>query len=371
MIRVMSIVGTRPEAIKMAPVIAELRKHPGHIESQVCVTAQHRQLVDNVLQLFQIMPDHDLNIMRPDQSPVDVMRLILERLEPVLQRERPDWILVQGDTTTVMVTALLAFHLHIRIGHIEAGLRTGNLQNPFPEEANRRIADLVASLYFAPTLQSRENLLRERVSPERIIVTGNPGIDALLQVASYPFDPRKSALKDVPFDRRLLLLTAHRRENFGRPLESICMALRDLAGLYLDTVQIVVPVHPNPNVQKSVNAMLRGLPNVTLLPPLDYLSLVHLLKRCTLVLTDSGGLQEEAPSFGVPVLVLRETTERPEAIEAGVARLTGSDRGRIVAETRRLLDDPAAHAEMAKGISPYGDGFAAKRIVKALLNATP
>jgi len=370
MISVLSIIGTRPEAIKVAPIIRELRQHSIAITSQVCVTAQHRELVDDVLRLFGIVPDYDLDIMRAGQTPIDVMRLILERLEPILSQERPDWILVQGDTTTVMIAALLAFHLHIRVGHVEAGLRTGDLQNPFPEEANRRIADLVTSLYFAPTARARENLLREGVNSTQIVVTGNTVIDALLQVAALPFNLSESVLSQVPMERRLILLTTHRRENFGRPLESICAAVRELAQMYATTVHFVVPVHPNPSVRKVVETTLRHLPNVSLLPPLDYLSLTHLLKRCTLVLTDSGGLQEEAPSVGVPVLVLRETTERPEAVSAGTARLVGTNQHVIIAEVCRLLDDPAAHAQMVKGVSPYGDGQAARRIVQALLSSS-
>lgn len=368
MINVFSIIGTRPEAIKMSPVVRELRQHANLIESHLCVTAQHRELVDNVLRLFAIVPDYDLDVMQADQTPMSVMRLILERLEPILLRNKPDWILVQGDTTTVMAAALLAFHLGIRVGHVEAGLRTGNLHNPFPEEANRRIADLVASLYFAPTEQARLNLLREGVLSSRIIVTGNPVIDALLGVAALPFEPQASALRGVPLDRRLLLVTVHRRENFGHALESICGAVRELAQLYPETLQIIVPVHPNPNVKHVVHAALRDLPNVSLLSPLDYLPFVQLLKRCTLVLTDSGGLQEEAPCVGVPVLVLRAATERPEALAAGTARLVGTDRTTIIAEARRLLDDPTAHAEMVRAVNPYGDGYAAQRIVRALLD---
>lgn len=367
MIRVLSIVGTRPEAIKMVPVIQELRGHPDRIRSRVCVTAQHRHLLDQALALFGIAPDHDLDIMNDNQTPVHVMRAILERLEPVLRAEQPDWILVQGDTTTVMTTALLAYHHHIRVGHIEAGLRTGDKQHPFPEEINRRLTDVLADLYFAPTEGARANLLREGVDPVRIRVTGNTVVDALQEVAARPYDWNSGPLAGIPRDRRLILVTAHRRENFGAPLEAICGALRDLAERYAGDVHLVYPVHPNPNVAVPVHAALGGLPGLTLLPPLDYLPLVHLLRQCTLALTDSGGLQEEAPTFGVPVLVLRDKTERPEAVQAGAARVVGADRARIVAEVCRLLDDPGAHARMAQARNPFGDGHAAIRIVRSLL----
>jgi UDP-N-acetylglucosamine 2-epimerase (non-hydrolysing) len=379
-IRVLSIFGTRPEAVKMAPVVKVLAATPG-IESLVCITAQHRQMLDQVLDLFNIQPDIDLDLMRQDQSLAEITADIFIHLDPVLSRLHPDWMLIQGDTTTVMASALLAYYHRIRVGHVEAGLRTGDKWQPFPEEINRRVASVAADLHFAPTEWSRQNLLREGISPHQVVVTGNPVIDALQSVASLPPSPEVKALlqsigiKDdfqspevVSTSKRLVLITAHRRENFGKPLENICHAIQQLAEAYSDTVRFVYPVHLNPNVQEPVNCILGKLPNVSLLPPLDYLPWVHLIKRATLLLTDSGGLQEEAPSLGVPVLVMREVTERPESLEAGTVRLVGTDTVRIVSEARRLLDDPQAHASMANAVNPYGDGHAAERIVKAILD---
>jgi UDP-N-acetylglucosamine 2-epimerase (non-hydrolysing) len=290
-------------------------------------------------------------------------------LDPVLERFQPDWVLVQGDTTTVMATALLAYYRHIRLGHVEAGLRTGDKWQPFPEEINRRVAGVLADLHFAPTERARDNLLREGVAPHRIVVTGNPVIDALRAVAARPYDPASGPLAGVPFDRRVILVTAHRRENFGAPLERIFTALRRLAELYGDGVYFVYPVHLNPNVREPAQRMLGDVPNIALLDPLDYLPMVYLLNRATLVLTDSGGLQEEGPALGKPVLVMRQVTERPEAIEAGTARLVGTEADRIEAEVRRLLDDPQAYATMAHAVNPFGDGHAAERIVEALLGS--
>jgi UDP-N-acetylglucosamine 2-epimerase (non-hydrolysing) len=357
----------------MAPVVQALAHTPG-IEAKVCVTAQHRQMLDQVLGLFDITPDVDLDLMQPDQSLAQITAAIFTHLDPVLADLRPDWVLVQGDTTTVMAAALAAYFRRIRVGHVEAGLRTGDKWQPFPEEINRRVAGAAADLHFAPTEWSRQNLLRENVPAEQIIVTGNPVIDALQQVAQRPAPPEVTALLqkigvEAGAARRLVVVTAHRRENFGQPLEDICAALRTLAESYGPALQIVYPVHLNPNVQAPVHRLLGALPNLTLLPPLDYLPLVQLIKCATLVLTDSGGIQEEAPGLGVPVLVLRERTERPEGVEAGTVRLVGTDTQRIVAEARRLLDDPQAHAAMARAVNPYGDGHAAERIVTALLNA--
>ena len=355
----------------MAPVILELKNHPVEIISRVCVTAQHRQMLDQVLDLFGILPDYDLDVMQAGQTPTQVMAAVLTRLEPILRQEQPDWVLVQGDTTTVTAASLAAFYAGVRIGHVEAGLRTDNKRQPFPEEVNRRVAGVTADLHFAPTQHSRANLLREGIADATIKVTGNPVIDALRWVGRQPFD--LDELSSLPprvlsdDQTRLILVTAHRRENFGQPLEHICLALQDIATRYGDTVHLVYPVHLNPNVQEPVYRMLGNLPNVTLLPPLSYRPMVHLLKQSYLVLTDSGGLQEEAPGFGVPVLVLRDVTERPEGVEAGTVRLVGTDRERIVAETRRLLDDSRAHAQMAQAANPYGDGHAAERIVSALL----
>jgi UDP-N-acetylglucosamine 2-epimerase (non-hydrolysing) len=368
MIKVLSVFGTRPEAIKMAPVIKELEKRADRVVSRVCVTAQHRQMLDQVLALFGIAPDYDLNVMQESQSPTQVAATVLAKLEPVLQAERPDWVLVQGDTTTVASAALAAFYSGAKVGHVEAGLRTFDKTQPFPEEINRRVAGVIADLHFAPTRRARENLLREGVPDSIIRVTGNPVIDALRRVADLPYDAATGPLKDTPWEKRLILVTAHRRENFGQPLEQVCLALRDIAELYRDDVHIIYPVHLNPNVQEPARRILRNVPGVTLTDPLDYLPLVYLMKRATLVLTDSGGIQEEAPGLGKPVLVLREVTERPEAVEAGTVRVVGTDRARIVEWTRRLLDDAAEYSRMARAVNPYGDGQAAGRIVESILD---
>lgn len=373
-IRVLSIFGTRPEAVKMAPVVLQLAKTPG-IDSHVVVTAQHRQMLDQVLDIFHITPDFDLDLMQPDQSLAQITAAIFTHLDPVLKSIKPDWILAQGDTTTVMATALLAYYNRIRFGHVEAGLRTGDKWQPFPEELNRMVAGVAADLHFAPTEWSRQNLLRENVPAEKIIVTGNPVIDALQIVANQPATIEianllhQLGLKETPEagDPPLLLVTAHRRENFGAPLENICAALKSLADTYADRLRILYPVHLNPNVQEPVYRLLGEVPNTLLTTPLDYLPMVHMMKRARLVLTDSGGLQEEAPGLGVPVLVMREVTERPEGVAAGTVKLVGTDIQRIVQESRRLLDDDQAHAAMARAVNPYGDGHAAERIVKALL----
>ncbi|HEY3344324.1 MAG TPA: UDP-N-acetylglucosamine 2-epimerase (non-hydrolyzing) [Anaerolineaceae bacterium] len=370
--RVLSIFGTRPEAVKMAPVVAALANTPG-IDARVCVTAQHREMLDQVLSLFGIQPDIDLDLMRPGQNLADLTAAIFTHLDPILETLQPDWILVQGDTTTVMASALAAFYRRIHVGHVEAGLRTGDRWQPFPEEINRRVAGVVADLHFAPTLHSRQNLLDEGVPDWRIAVTGNPVIDALQRIAAQPVPPQVEALLRVNRigeygGRRLVLVTAHRRENFGQPLEDICTALRSLAETYAGQVEFVYPVHLNPNVQEPVYRLLSGISNLLLLPPVEYLPLVHLLKRSTLVLTDSGGIQEEAPGLGVPALVLREVTERPEGIEAGVLKLVGTDSQRIITCTRELLDDREAHARMARAVNPFGDGHAAEQIVAALTN---
>ncbi len=365
MIKILSIFGTRPEAIKMAPVIKELEKCTDLI-SRVCVTAQHREMLDQVLDLFQIVPDYDLNLMRPGQSLAGLTARVFTELDPVIIQEQPDWVLVQGDTTTVMAASLVAFYHQVRVGHVEAGLRTFDKWHPFPEEVNRKIAGVVADLHFAATETSKANLLREGVDPATIYVTGNSVIDALHRVANMPYNVEKSPLVDIPGDKRVILVTAHRRENFGRPLENICAALREIAAQYADDVHLVYPVHLNPNVQAPVYRLLNDIPNITLLPPLDYLPMVKLMQQAYLVLTDSGGIQEEAPGLGKPVLVLRETTERPEAIAAGTACLVGTEQDKIVARARTLLDDPAEYAIMAHAANPYGDGHAAERIVEAL-----
>ncbi len=373
-LRVLSIFGTRPEAVKMAPVVRELARHD-QVESLVCVTAQHRQMLDQILSLFDIRPHVDLNLMRPNQSLAQLTAAIFTHLDPVLSQLKPHWILVQGDTTTVMAAALLAYYHRIKIGHVEAGLRSGDKWQPFPEEINRSVVGVVADLHFAPTEWARQNLLKENVPSQRIRVTGNTVIDALQWVVNLPLTPDAEALfrqHGLPpyhagHASRLILVTAHRRENFGEPLENICHALRTLATDYGESLRIVYPVHLNPNVQEPVYRLLGNLPNITLLPPLDYLPFVHLMKHATLILTDSGGLQEEAPGLGKPVLVLRRVTERPEGVQAGTVRLVGTDFHTIVAETRRLLDDPQAYQAMAQAVNPYGDGKAAARIVQAIL----
>jgi UDP-N-acetylglucosamine 2-epimerase (non-hydrolysing) len=370
--KILSVIGTRPEAVKMAPVVKKLRETPG-IEAVVCVTAQHRQMLDQVLNLFDIKPDIDLDLMKPNQTLAGITAAIFERLDPVLATVKPDWVLAQGDTTTVMATALLSYYHRIRFGHVEAGLRTGDKFQPFPEEINRMVAGVVADLHFAPTEWSKDNLLKENVPAEHIVVTGNPVIDALQAVSAMPPDSEsQTILAELGLTgqsaSRLVLVTAHRRENFGAPLESICRAIRTLAEQYGDQVRFVYPVHLNPNVQQVAYPILGDLPNVRLLPPLDYLPMIHLMKHAALVLTDSGGLQEEAPGLGAPVLVLRETTERPEGVAAGTVRLIGTNEATIVAETHNLLDNPAEHEKMARAVNPYGDGKAAEKIVAALLN---
>lgn len=368
LLRILVIFGTRPEAIKMAPVVRALQARPEAFAVRTCATAQHREMLDQVLDLFGIVPDIDLDLMQRGQSLSDLGARVLAGLDPVFVAERPDWVLVQGDTTTVAMAALAAQHRQVRVGHVEAGLRTGDRRNPFPEEMNRVVADHVSDLCFAPTETARRNLLREGIPDALIRVTGNTVIDALLTVVggAWPREPN-SPLADLPADRQWLLVTAHRRENFGRPLKNICQALKRISEERGDQVHIVYPVHRNPQVWQPVHETLAGLSGVTLLPPVDYGTLICLMRRCWLVLTDSGGLQEEAPSLDKPVLVLRETTERPEAEAVGAARVVGTDPQRIVAETYRLLDDSAAYTRMASAPNPYGDGHAAECIADALL----
>jgi UDP-N-acetylglucosamine 2-epimerase (non-hydrolysing) len=362
--KVLSVFGTRPEAIKMAPVILELQKYPERICACVCVTAQHREMLDQVLEWFQIAPDCDLDLMQPDQGLADLASRVLVSVSKVLQEVQPDVVLVQGDTTTVMMTALAAFYQRIPVGHVEAGLRTRNRYNPFPEEINRRMAGALATYHFAPTERAAAALRAEQVPEENIFVTGNTVVDALLMTAQRPV-----ALKlDFSLDgRRLILVTAHRRESFGAPFESLCLALRDLAERNPD-VEVVYPMHLNPKVREPVGRILAGQPRIHLLEPLRYEQFAHLMAHAYLILTDSGGIQEEAPVLGKPTLVMRETTERPEAIEAGTARLVGTNRQRIVAEAERLLYDQESYRAMAQVGSPFGDGRAAERIVDILLS---
>ncbi len=363
--KILSIFGTRPEAIKLAPVLTELNKHQVH--SLVCVTAQHREMLDQVLALFAIRPAYDLAIMQPNQSLAELTARALTKLDEVLHQEKPDWVLVQGDTTTAMVGALAAFYHQIKVGHVEAGLRSFDKYQPFPEEINRKIASSISELHFAPTEVSRQNLLREGVPAANIVVTGNTVIDALLQVAEKPYDWDTSPLAAIPRDKRIILVTAHRRENFGAPLQNICTALRTIAERCTD-VHLVYPVHLNPNVQSVVRKSLTDLTNVTLLEPLEYLPLVQLMKESYLVVTDSGGIQEEAPGLGKPVLVLREVTERPEGVAAGTVKLVGTHADTIVREMELLLTNRAEYDRMSRAVNPYGDGQASERIVTKLLS---
>ena len=369
--RVIAVFGTRPEAVKMAPVVKELQNHPDEIEPIICITAQHREMLDQVLDAFKITPDIDLDLMKHDQSLAQLTARIFTDLDPVLKKVQPDWLLVQGDTTTVMAAALLGYYNQIKVGHVEAGLRTHDKWQPFPEEINRRLAGVVADLHFAPTENNRQNLLHEGVPDDLIRVTGNPAIDALHMISQQPVPDEAAQLLEQaqvkPGNRRLVLVTAHRRENFGEPIRNICTALRRIAEHYQDEITMIYPVHLNPNIQKPVYESLSDVDNILLLPPLDYLPLVHVMKHTTLILTDSGGIQEEAPSLGVPTLVLRERTERQEGVRAGTLKLVGTDPQRIFSETQRLLDDPASYAEMAGAVNPYGDGHAATHIVSALL----
>ena len=372
--KIITVFGTRPEAIKLAPVIKELERHPGPV-SRVCVTAQHREMLDQVLQLFDIKPDWDLNLMRNDQSLFDITARGLRDLQHVLEEEQPDVVLIQGDTTTAFVASMAAFYLKIRIGHVEAGLRTEDKYNPFPEEMNRRLADVLSDLYFAPTSRAADNLTREGIAEDRVFVTGNTVIDALLWMVEKQSTPlSQEELKRLFGEKyglelnkkRVILVTGHRRESFGKGFENICQGLKLVAERNPD-IQIVYPVHMNPNVREPVYRILGGVENVRLIEPLDYAHFVFLMKRAYLILTDSGGIQEEAPSLGKPVLVMREKTERPEAIEAGVAKLVGTESERIFRETQRLLTDETEYERMAHAANPFGDGKAAQRIVQVLL----
>jgi len=363
-LRVLSVFGTRPEAIKMAPVVRELARQPGEIVSRVCVTAQHRSLLDEVLELFAIEPDYDLDVMRPNQSPTAVGAAVMRGLEPVLVGERPDWVLVQGDTTTAALGAIAAFYGGARVAHVEAGLRSDEPREPFPEELNRRLASVAADLHLAPTGGAAFNLLAEGIDAGAIVVTGNPVIDAL-HAANAMTKPSLPELERVPAGQRIVVVTAHRRESFGPPLERICTAIGRLVERFPD-VHVVLPAHPNPSVRLTLHEHLPASPAIDVIEPLGYRSMVELLNRATLVLTDSGGLQEEAPSLGKPVLVLRDVTERQEGVEAGACRLVGTDDERIVAAASELLSSPFEYAQMSRAVNPYGDGHAAKRIVDAL-----
>jgi UDP-N-acetylglucosamine 2-epimerase (non-hydrolysing) len=370
-LKVLTVIGTRPEAIKMAPVIKELAKYPDEITSVVCATAQHREMLNQVLDVFDIQPDYDLNVMLAGQTLAQLTANILTRLDQVVAQEQPDWVLVQGDTTTVMVASLVAYYHRVRVGHVEAGLRTGDKWQPYPEEINRRITDLLADCYFAPTESNRQNLLREGIPASTIAITGNTVVDALLMTISKIRQETGHSRQWSDNGQRLILVTAHRRENFGQPLIHICRAIAEIAARYPAQIRLVYPVHPNPNVTGPVHEMLAHVPNVTLTEPLDYYDFVRLMSEAHLILTDSGGLQEEAPSLRVPVLVLREVTERPEGVATGVVKLIGTDEQAIVSEVTTLLEDPQAYQAMATGINPYGDGCASQRIVEALRAISP
>lgn len=366
-IKVMTVFGTRPEAIKMAPIVLELQKHPDAIEPVVAVTAQHREMLDQVLNLFKIKPDYDLNIMAAGQTLFDITTRAMMGLDKVLTEDKPDIVLVHGDTTTTFAGALAAYYHQTAVGHVEAGLRTHNKYSPFPEEMNRRLTGCIADLNFAPTSTSEANLLAENVPPESIFVTGNTVIDALHHTVRDDFDFQEESLKDVDFaHKRIILVTTHRRENLGEPMRHVYKALKQLTEEF-DDVEVVFPVHKNPKVREVVNEELGGLAKVHLIDPLDYEPFANLMHRAHLILTDSGGVQEEAPALGKPVLVLRDTTERPEAVGAGTVKLIGTDRERVYEEAKKLLVDSAEYSRMAESVNPYGDGKAAARIIQAIL----
>ncbi len=369
--RVLTVFGTRPEDIKMAPLVQAL-KQSDQFEAAVCVTAQHREMLDQVLELFEIKPEFDLDIMKPGQTLNEVTANILLSIKPVLQKFKPDVVLVHGDTATTLATALAAYYEQVPVGHVEAGLRTGNIYSPWPEEVNRKVTGCIAQYHFAPTLASKNNLLKEGVEDARVVITGNTVIDALLSVKDKILsdDSLKDHLaRQFPFldnSKKMILVTGHRRESFGGGFERICEALRALSKD--NNVQIVYPVHLNPNVQEPVNRLLAGIDNIHLIEPQDYLPFVYLMIQSHVIVTDSGGVQEEAPSLGKPVLVMRETTERPEAVEAGTVKLVGTDTQKIIKEANTLLNDEQAYKTMAKAHNPYGDGKACERILATLTN---
>ena len=369
--KIMPVIGTRPEAIKLAPVITELEKYPREFKVVPVVTAQHRQMLDQVLELFDIGSAYDLDIMENNQSLSSVTAKIIENFDPVVKREEPDWILIQGDTTTTFISALIGFYYKIRIGHIEAGLRTHNKYCPFPEEVNRCLTSVLADFHFTPTEKAKNNLLSEGIPQENIFVTGNTVIDALfitlekLKKDESTLQSLNSQFSFLSSNSQFILVTAHRRENFGKPLENICLALKEIIQANHD-IEAIYPVHLNPNVREPVNRILKDNKRIHLISPLDYESFVWLMEKSYLILTDSGGIQEEAPSLGKPVLVLREVTERPEAVEAGTVRVVGLDKDKIVRETQRLLDDKILYEKMSKATNPYGNGKASKKIMEIL-----
>lgn len=372
--KILLVFGTRPEAIKMAPLVKALQKDTEHFETRVCVTAQHRQMLDQVLEVFGITPEYDLNIMAPNQDLYDITAKVLLGLRKVLKDFRPDTVLVHGDTTTSMAASLAAFYMQIPVGHVEAGLRTYNMLSPWPEEMNRQVTDRICTYYFAPTEQSRANLLQENIDAKKIFITGNTVIDALLMavdIISTTAGVKEKMAKELQEkgytvgDREYILVTGHRRENFGDGFLHICKAIKELAALHPE-MDIVYPVHLNPNVQKPVYELLSGLSNVYLISPLDYLPFIYAMQHSTLLLTDSGGVQEEAPSLGKPVLVMRDTTERPEAVEAGTVKLVGTNAEAIVSNVTALLQDKEMYKRMSETHNPYGDGQACERIIAAL-----
>ena len=372
--KILLVFGTRPEAIKMAPLVKALQKDTEHFETRVCVTAQHRQMLDQVLEVFGITPEYDLNIMAPNQDLYDITAKVLLGLREVLKDFRPDTVLVHGDTTTSMAASLAAFYMQIPVGHVEAGLRTYNMLSPWPEEMNRQVTDRICTYYFAPTEQSKVNLLQENIDAKKIFITGNTVIDALLMavdIISTTAGVKEKMAKELQEkgytvgDREYILVTGHRRENFGDGFLHICKAIKELAALHPE-MDIVYPVHLNPNVQKPVYELLSGLSNVYLISPLDYLPFIYAMQHSTLLLTDSGGVQEEAPSLGKPVLVMRDTTERPEAVEAGTGKLVGTNAEAIVSNVTALLLDKEMYKRMSETHNPYGDGQACERIIAAL-----
>lgn len=362
------VFGTRPEVIKVAPVIKEFKKFPKEFVCKVCVTGQHRGMIDPLLELFKIKVDHDLNIMKADQSLEHITTAVLKEIGTVIDKEKPDYLIVQGDTTTAMAASLAAFYKRVKVAHIEAGLRTWNKFHPYPEEVNRKIIDNVSDLFFAHTDTARQNLLKEGVDPKNIEVTGNTVIDALLDTARREFSFQGTDLERViAGDRKIILVTAHRRENAGEPILNICAAMKEIALRFKDEVTFVYPVHLNPNIKVPVNKMLQGVDNIILTAPMDYLPFVHLMKRSHFILTDSGGLQEEAPSLGKPVLVMRQTTERPEGVEAGCVEVIGTEKANIIARVEELLKNQAKYTKMSKAKNPYGDGKASQKIVSFLI----
>ena len=368
MMKVLIVCGTRPEVIKVAPVIKEFKKFPKEFVCKVCITGQHREMIDPLLKLFDIRADYDLNLMKANQDLEHITTTVLHEIGKIIDQEKFDYLFVQGDTTTAMAASLAAFYKRVKVGHIEAGLRTWNKFHPYPEEVNRKIIDSVSDLYFAHTDAAKQNLLNEGVDPKHIEVTGNTVIDALLDAASREFSFQGTELERIlASDRKIILVTAHRRENAGEPILNICAAMKEIAVRFKDEVTFIYPVHLNPNIKVPVNKMLQGIDNIILTAPMDYLPFVHLMKRSYFVLTDSGGLQEEAPSIGKPVLVMRETTERPEGVAAGCVEVIGTETSMVVQKINELLEDKQKYERMSKAVNPYGDGQASKKILQRLL----